>query len=176
MEKICSITGCEKKTKAKGWCTLHLDRFYSHGNPLITLRKTICETPNCNKKHFSKGFCQDHYNEQRRLLGYPKLKSRLPNYRLKTSIRLAKKRNLDWNIDLTDYKVLINKKCDYCSSNLPETSIGLDRKDNSKGYLIDNVVPCCTFCNSFKSNKFTYEEFKEFSKTDLFLRIRKRFV
>ena len=35
----------------------------------------------------------------------------------------------------------------------------LDRKDNTKGYLKDNVVTCCWTCNRLKSDAFTYEEF-----------------
>lgn len=29
---------------------------------------------------------------------------------------------------------------------------GIDRKDSSKGYTIDNCVPCCTECNTMKSD------------------------
>jgi len=35
---------------------------------------------------------------------------------------------------------------------------GLDRVDNSKGYIPENVVPCCYTCNSAKS-KMTKSEF-----------------
>lgn len=41
---------------------------------------------------------------------------------------------------------------------------GLDRVDSSKGYTIDNVVPCCVTCNTAK-NKMTQKEFKEWIKT-----------
>lgn len=41
---------------------------------------------------------------------------------------------------------------------------GLDRVDSSKGYAIDNVVPCCVTCNTAK-NKMTQKEFKEWIKT-----------
>jgi hypothetical protein len=37
-------------------------------------------------------------------------------------------------------------------------SHGLDRTDNSKGYTLDNVVPCCKICNRAKSN-LTVDEF-----------------
>jgi hypothetical protein len=37
---------------------------------------------------------------------------------------------------------------------------GLDRKDNDKGYLQDNVVPCCYDCNTKKKFK-PYEKFLE---------------
>lgn len=35
---------------------------------------------------------------------------------------------------------------------------GLDRTDNSKGYLIKNVVPCCGICNSIKGSNLTHSE------------------
>jgi len=37
----------------------------------------------------------------------------------------------------------------------------LDRKDNEKGYDIENCVLACAVCNCAKSDKFTYEEFKK---------------
>lgn len=36
----------------------------------------------------------------------------------------------------------------------------VDRKDNGRGYDIDNCVLACAVCNNAKSDKFTYEEFK----------------
>ena len=35
---------------------------------------------------------------------------------------------------------------------------GLDRKDNSLGYTIYNVLPCCSFCNQAKMDA-NYEDF-----------------
>jgi len=35
----------------------------------------------------------------------------------------------------------------------------VDRKDNEKGYSMDNCVLACAVCNCAKSNKFTYVEF-----------------
>lgn len=58
--------------------------------------------------------------------------------------------------------------CNYCDSEplsvatngkRPETKAhnkyiynGLDRKDNSTGYTLENVVPCCKMCNNSKKN------------------------
>ena len=39
-------------------------------------------------------------------------------------------------------------------------TLEVDRKDNTKGYEIDNCVLACAVCNNAKSDKFTYEEFK----------------
>lgn len=51
-----------------------------------------------------------------------------------------------------------NKKCFYCPNDLPEVGSGMDRIDNSKGYLLDNIVPCCTSCNKIRGNNLTHEE------------------
>jgi hypothetical protein len=37
---------------------------------------------------------------------------------------------------------------------------GVDRVDSSKGYVKENVVPCCKWCNIAKGNK-SAAEFKE---------------
>ena len=33
----CSIDGCEKPRKARGWCSAHWSRWHRHGDPLATL-------------------------------------------------------------------------------------------------------------------------------------------
>jgi hypothetical protein len=41
---------------------------------------------------------------------------------------------------------------------LNKTGTGLDRKDNKKGYSINNVVPCCGRCNSTFMDNYRYED------------------
>jgi len=95
--------------------------------------------------------------------------------RFKRGVDSAKKRNLSWNITLEQWQnLIIDNKCHYCNGALPETGCGLDRTNNNLGYMIGNVVPCCTDCNTLKSNIFTYEEFSELSKTELFKKILNR--
>jgi hypothetical protein len=51
---------------------------------------------------------------------------------------------------MENYELLINKSCYYCSNKLGTKTIygaGLDRLNNDLGYELNNVVPCCTFCN-----------------------------
>lgn len=40
---------------------------------------------------------------------------------------------------------------------------GIDRVDNTKGYTIDNVVPCCGICNMAKG-KLNQQEFQNWIK------------
>jgi len=62
--------------------------------------------------------------------------------------------------------------CHYCGirpEDFPKTgdrtllrrvNLGLDRKDNDKGYEMSNIVLCCDRCNLIKSRFFTYSEMK----------------
>lgn len=55
-----------------------------------------------------------------------------------------------FNLSFIEFEELVKKPCHYC--NLYRDSLtGLDRKINSVGYDIYNVVPCCSICNYFKS-------------------------
>lgn len=73
----------------------------------------------------------------------------------------AKKRKLEFNIDKEFFKEITQKNCFYCGS-IPERISkpnsdngnyiynGIDRVNNDKGYIVNNVVPCCWGCNQLK--------------------------
>jgi hypothetical protein len=173
-QKKCRIQDCIKYVKARELCDKHLYRLYKHGDPEIVLHKYNCSIAGCQNPHAAHGQCSAHYNKTRRSLGYFKTDVRKPSRRFTDSKRGAKQRGLNWIIDLDTFTNLIQQPCHYCSGELHETRSALDRKDNSQGYTIDNVVPCCKICNSIKSDKFTYEEFLQFSRTDLFQKMVRR--
>lgn len=70
-------------------------------------------------------------------------------------------------MDYTTAVRLFNSNCHYCNgvpSNLLKLNNkvigryqGIDRVDNNKGYISGNIVPCCKYCNSFKSNRTKIE-------------------
>lgn len=88
----------------------------------------------------------------------------------------AKKRGLLYELVEKDAISLITKECHYCGR--PPSSVmskgsthlgpfyynGLDRKDNTKGYLLDNVITCCYHCNIAKST-LSYQDFLEMIKS-----------
>ena len=47
---------------------------------------------------------------------------------------------------------LFSKKCYYCGFINQDHGIGIDRANNSKGYIKSNCVPCCTLCNIMKKD------------------------
>jgi len=61
----------------------------------------------------------------------------------------AKVRGHKFNLSKEEFMRLLNEKsiCKYCGVG---GKLGLDRVNNSIGYLLDNVVPCCRTCNTLK--------------------------
>lgn len=83
------------------------------------------------------------------------------------------RRGKNWTLTKELYAQLINNTCFYCDGKLPETGVGLDRIDNLKGYKKDNVVPCCTACNSIRNNYITHTEMLEIKQFLIKCRIRR---
>lgn len=70
-------------------------------------------------------------------------------------------RNKKFNLSIEEFARLTKLNCHYCNrepKQISQTNVGkdsyvyngLDRMDNSKGYEISNVVPCCKICNMAK--------------------------
>lgn len=88
----------------------------------------------------------------------------------------------DGNLKFEDFLNLTQEPCYYCGA-LPNNKQnssedrssayakansdfiynGLDRFDNSKPHQLDNVVPCCKYCN-YAKRELSFEEFDEFMK------------
>lgn len=75
--------------------------------------------------------------------------------------RHAKTRGYCWDISRELFQSVISRPCHYCglppsnskrtkNSIIPLLYSGVDRKDNSVGYIENNIVPCCAKCNLAK--------------------------
>ena len=70
----------------------------------------------------------------------------------------AKERDLEFNLTRKTFEVLTSSDCTYCGKKPFQFQTrfsefkynGIDRADNSKGYIEDNCVPCCKTCNRMK--------------------------
>ena len=78
---------------------------------------------------------------------------------LRTYKNGANRRNLSFELTEEQFKTITSKSCHYCGiipSKTSKTPIsiynynGIDRKNNSIGYTIENSLPCCTLCNKAK--------------------------
>ena len=64
----------------------------------------------------------------------------------------AKSRGLVVELTRAQYAEIVSHPCFWCGDVLPKTGGGIDRRDNSKDYIFENSVPCCTQCNNGKSD------------------------
>ena len=73
----------------------------------------------------------------------------------------ADKRNLLYTITIEDFRKLTSSSCYYCNDapmyshsgvtcSTPYVYNGVDRVDNTIGYVLENCVPCCRICNWMK--------------------------
>lgn len=83
--------------------------------------------------------------------------------------RNADVRGIEFELSKETFSELTKGRCFYCGElpnavrrpNAPGGSYvynGIDRKDNSKGYTIDNCVSCCKICN-FSKHKLNSDDF-----------------
>lgn len=85
-----------------------------------------------------------------------KINNRLTRLRIS-----AKKRNIKVDLNLHYYKELLKLGCAYCGTDLmKEKGYSLDRIDNNRGYVYENVTPCCGTCNKAKGKLESYDFFE----------------
>jgi hypothetical protein len=94
----------------------------------------------------------------RECLDREKQRSFTPRKRWTSARFNASKKGIIWQIKFDDYCKLISENCRYCELPINTTGIGLDRKDSSLGYLLENVVPCCFICNTVKNAFLSFED------------------
>lgn len=82
----------------------------------------------------------------------------------KLLLKSAKTRGIKVKLNIKHYEELLQLGCMYCGIDLEsQNGYCLDRIDNSKGYLDDNVTPCCKDCNMAKGTR-SAEEFVSWIK------------
>ena len=63
-DRVCSVEGCERKHRSKGYCQTHYHRQLK-GRPLepkpILYKTAICCVDGCDKPYSAKGMCKSHY-------------------------------------------------------------------------------------------------------------------
>lgn len=71
----------------------------------------------------------------------------------------ARSAGRSFTITLEEFSTIISQPCVYRIDDSPASKkVGLDRKDNTVGYVQQNIVPCCQLHNAIKSDIFSYEQ------------------
>ena len=74
----------------------------------------------------------------------------------------ARKRGISFDLSYAQFETLVDSECYFCGDNGGNTLrkrgydvysyTGIDRVDNSVGYLPSNCISCCSWCNRAKNN------------------------
>lgn len=82
----------------------------------------------------------------------------------------AKNRHFDWQLTDDDFFILTRADCHYCGVAPSKVASlksgcyvynGIDRKENSLGYTLENSVTCCEICNLAKRD-LSYDDFIDY--------------
>lgn len=76
-------------------------------------------------------------------------------HRLGVYVQSARRRGFSWELTEVFFESIVTKECWYCGAAPSQEQKkwpgvrfnGLDRVENDRGYVEDNVVPCCVRCN-----------------------------
>lgn len=56
----------------------------------------------------------------------------------------------EFRLTLNDFILIVSQPCFYCGESQEQR--GIDRWDNSKGYILTNCLSCCSICNMMKKS------------------------
>lgn len=76
------------------------------------------------------------------------LRGKRPKERFRAYRKEAQARGLVFTLTFDQFFTFWKQPCTYCTE--PIHGVGLDRRDNTLGYILENVVPCCWLCNQMK--------------------------
>lgn len=131
------------------------------GNKLWILSSSLLRkdrpTLSCGCLHSNKKMLNTKNNLSREEVSKLATKNKvISNYKIS-----AKRRGYSWELTDEEALELMAQNCYYCGQE-PNNKAklnkkdfvynGIDRKDNTKGYTLDNCVPSCVICNRAKSN------------------------
>lgn len=139
----------EIKQKSKNY-------YYNNHEEILTKRNT--DEAKEKKKQVNKEL---YYRDYEKTLARAKANSRTPEGRYSHTKSRAKKYGKEFAITLEQFTETNSKPCYYCNDKYranEQTGSGLDRLDNSKGYVPGNIVSCCGHCNYLKSDCYSPSE------------------
>lgn len=64
----------------------------------------------------------------------------------------ANKKNVEFSLTYEDFQGITTNPCNYCNEKHDRGFQGIDRIDQTVGYIRGNCVPCCKMCNYMKGS------------------------
>lgn len=122
-------------------------------------------------KEYHKQYNKEWYKKNReRLLEKSRRESKTPHRRYINYRSNSKRNGLIFKITEEEFINTVNKPCYYCGG----PGYGLDRVKNSVGYIISNVVSCCSICNLMKHTQTAKDFVRQCEKITDFQHLKDR--
>lgn len=93
---------------------------------------------------------RDNNPEKLKIINENKKNSLKINYKIYQ--QSAGYKNLEFVITQEEYELIVVNPCYYCGEIQEKGFNGIDRKNQTIGYITDNCVSCCKFCNYMKGS------------------------
>ena len=168
MDKVCSVEGCNKRHKAKGYCNYHYQQFRKYGQvikikpkrinskPKKVKKAEICKENGCNNYARTKGYCPKHYKQ---ILKYKRTLTDEEYYKV-IHVRCIKE-----GCNNRVYKMGYCKEHynNYCGEGVIMKDIENDNINNKNTVEEDIII--CDKCGNQTSNK-SIIDFKPFGDAD----------
>lgn len=139
----------ERKLKKKMWRKMNPDKVYKYYTSYRA--RQLQENPELYHKKCAENarkWRERHPEYLKKMIDKRKIDTNLA-YRL--YIYRSNRDGYEFKLTLTEFGKLVNGKCYYCSIPKRKYLLGIDRLDNSKGYIKNNIVTCCKICNIMKN-------------------------
>lgn len=93
---------------------------------------------------------RDNNHEKMAEINENKKNSKEQNYNIYK--RSAGIKNLEFTLTYAEYNKIVDDKCYYCDIIQEKGFNGIDRTNQTIGYIVDNCVSCCKICNYMKGS------------------------
>ena len=140
--RTCSVKSCKNEVEGPyKMCKKHRDREIEKSKKKRD-RAKLAETETCSFcQHCLKVFTRDE------MLGTACVRCRWGRYRRRSENTL----NLPFELSLGMFWFIAKEPCFWCDSD-GKPANGVDRRDNTQGYTLQNAKSCCETCNISKNN------------------------
>jgi hypothetical protein len=128
------------------------DRYIQNRDKILARRKELAKLETPEKRDKRLAF---HKNYNKANSSLRRIQFQTDEYKFKMYSFAAKRRGYQFDLSFDEFVKIFHDNCDYCGK---EDSRGVDRVDNSIGYIKENSVACCEMCNKMKW-KWNKEEF-----------------
>jgi len=147
-QNLTQSCGCLHKEIVSKMFLKDIRRYDDNGNLIAKLCPT-CKEWRDIEQFYKHNYSVDGYSGTCKICCKYRLNERYGFYKAN-----AQRRNLEFELTLDQFDDITQRPCVYCGNyNGTYKNIlfsGIDRIDSNKGYIEENIVPCCDICNKMK--------------------------